>query len=763
MNFRTTLILVALLIGAIVGFVTIDWSTPTPPPVTGDGQSLPLFTADQLPTARVQSMTLSDPLTSATATRRVTRWWQTDPFDFPVGTSQMDRLIDDIATMRYVRALPEGDKSTPSLKDAGLAPPQMTIKLGIEGDNAKPVTLNFGDRTIGARRYAQIEGRPGIYIVEAVLGDLSAAQIMESLRFASPNAPSVGGAEQVTLTARGTTIAMKRSSDGWRFEAPQVGRVSTATLGDLMTNVGTVIVQQWLPVTSDMTAYGLDDPVISLSITQASVNDDSGRLASPTTPSVTTVLRIGGPVDASGALRYASWGDASSKTPAVFAVRSDEIDKFTATADMLRDKRLTGLQVKDIVDIEVTSNAPTVGTFHAERSSAGWSFGSPQPAFPADSGAIADLVSQLTTAEASSFAEASLAEGEPIARVALTQLGTGVLQTISVYPAPEAALPAVDDKSIRAKLTYWFVRRGDEPVGCVVAQPAIDRLMQPLMALRSRVAYETPQAWMNSVTIEQPGMGTQTFIRTMPDAADEDAPLQPGEWVLRGEQNYDERAWRLLVNSLATVRAVRWVDDNTLEGDVIRVTLASPYSEQPVTLTVDPAKLIAKVEGGQNDGTFTTTREFADTLMAELRQRTVLSVGTRGIKQIDLQRDGLTRTLSIDSDGQYLVDGSAADAPQEAAAKLFDQIAGLRVERYLSDESPAPLFAVKLTIVRNDGGAPLIVGIPAQSEGKVWLSGMIRGKQRDTWAMLTPDAVKAALAMFATAAPEVPDAENAEE
>jgi hypothetical protein len=751
MNFRTTLILVALLIGAIIAFVTVELYSPPITPDIVDAKSQPLFTSDELPTARVQSVTLADPQSSNTAVRRVTRWWQTEPFEFPVGSSQMDRLIDEIATLRFVRRMDMDKADTPSLADAGLEPAQLVVSMQIEGSDAKPVTLRLGGRTIGARRYAQVEGRPYIYIIETDLGELDAAGVMASVRFRSPNAPSVGGAQRVTLTVRGDTLEMYRANDGWRFAPPHIGRVSDIAIRDLMTNVGSVLVQLWMPTTSDATAYGLDQPVMSLAITQA-IGAESSETpqVTPSTPGATTILRIGSPVDNSGSLRYASWGEAGATTPAVFAVATSELDKFTWSAEKLRDKRLTGLRAADIVEITVESNAEATASFHAERSSSGWSFGAPQPGFPAESGAIADLVTQLTTAEAVHFADAALAAGEPIARVSLKQLGTGAVETIAVYPAPEAALPVVDELSIKAKMTYWFVRRGEEPVGCVVPQAQLDKLMQPLHTFRQRVVYEVPMRRISNVTIDQPGMGRREFIRTVPAMTD-GAAMQPGEWVLRGENGYEDRSWQLLLNNLAPLRAVRWADEATLGENVTRLTLATPDRDKPVTLTLDTQSAVAKVEGTANDGTFIASPDLVATITAELRNRTVLSVGTRGIKQIDILRDGVTRTLTTDANGQFLLDGTTDGFTQQAAAAVYDQVAGLRVVRYLDDAGPASLFTVKLTIVRNDGGAPPTIGIPADSDGKVWLEGMIRGKTGEAWAMVAADLVKAAMAINAPA------------
>ena len=75
-------------------------------------------------------------------------------------------------------------------------------------------------------------------------------------------------------------------------------------------------------------------------------------------------------------------------------------------------------------------------------------------------------------------------------------------------------------------------------------------------------------------------------------------------------------------------------------------------------------------------------------MAAEFRPRTVVAEATGSIRSITRTHADRETTLRRDPVGRYVTDlGAAVD--QRAAAKLFDTLAGLRVERFI--DPPADL------------------------------------------------------------------------
>jgi hypothetical protein len=182
---------------------------------------------------------------------------------------------------------------------------------------------------------------------------------------------------------------------------------------------------------SNLSSYGLDKPVVTVSVQEA-----NGKTRS---------LELGNDVPTTS-LVYAKW----DTSPKVYAVNSSVKTSFDKSLNDLRDKRLLTADTAKWNHVAVTT--PKGAMEFAKNGQGDWVFDKPQP-YRTDTFATSELVRKLgdakmdltTSAEDQAKAKSAYASGQPIATVKVTA-GSGT-QTLEVrknkddYYAASSAVP----------------------------------------------------------------------------------------------------------------------------------------------------------------------------------------------------------------------------------------------------------------------------------------------------------------------------------
>jgi hypothetical protein len=186
-----------------------------------------------------------------------------------------------LSSLRNMKAQDFIEQPTQELQAFGLAPPQLTVSLALGEDKARKTVLIGGEKSVGEKsdnqgnkqRYVKRGEKDTLFVVgDWVLRDLSktAADFRDKtvIRFAQDQAAKIA-----VKRRDGEGFTLTHGADKkWAIDKTQEGTLKEATLGQFVSDLhelrGFEIAAD---NPSDLSAYGLQDPVSTIT-----VYDDSG-------------------------------------------------------------------------------------------------------------------------------------------------------------------------------------------------------------------------------------------------------------------------------------------------------------------------------------------------------------------------------------------------------------------------------------------------------------------------------------------------------
>ena len=779
MNFKTTIFLLVIL--ALVGgyFLLIERHAPTTydrdewAAQQGAQKGTPLFTADQLPTESVSSVTIQHHQgTPIEMVKQGEAWHQSRPVRFPLKTWSIKQLIDAAAALRYSQRFNPAGTDTgdlPTLEQARLAPPEavvtLTIKAQSTGGDTEPhtQTIRLGRTGLGGRSYAMINEDPQVYVVDDALHTQVLSGKATEWRQRSIQAPSEGQADRVLLTRSRRTIELSKNEGRWSLAGEDFGRADTEAVTGLLNAVGSLYISEFVAdEPPDLAVYGLTDPATVFTV-YLSPTAAAQAAATPNGPPAATAptdqpggpaqadaeaysLSIGAPVDLKNESYFAAWSRVGQPAQVVFAISAADTERFNKSVDDCRDHKITPVKAADVRGL-------TIEGVHAEtvrltRGVQGWSFDQPGPGFEADSGVTSSLVESVVGAQAVSFEPFKSFEppqwlsGEPLATVTLAVIAQDDPEAMRVY--------AGDDD-----VTFRVLRRG-ETVVYVVEADKLGGLFEPVLSLRDRTVVDLPADGVARVTLEHADGTRLAFERLATDgtaATDgfthltsfgvlatgaSSAAGDLGWWRLAGHERFESQAFSELLTKLVPLTAKRWLDaagstsGEGLSAGRVTVTIDGPSGVAHTVVFDTPGHRGALLDGTVTRQWFEVDDELSGLVAEEFRDRIVLTATADQIDSVTLVGDGNhTTTITRDDSGRFIRDdGQAAD--QAAAAMLFDTLAGLRVERFVQPQHlPQPPQRV---VLKTQDGQTHRLAFSATPEGDGVLA-----TNGDQWFYLTAE------------------------
>ena len=740
MNFKTTLVLLVLLVVVSSFYFFVESTATEPGGQTGEqsrsGQAL--FADGKLASSAVQKITIDfqgqpGPIQIV---RDGTDWKQTTPVAFALESWSASQLVDAAGGLRHVESFKVGSKSAGPLSQMGLDPPMVVVTFDLDKTASAPqCSIKLGNKlALGQRAYAMIDDKT-VYVVGDELHKKVLDEKVEALRKKNLEAPSGGQVDRLTLLRDGQEIQLVKSDGNWAFAGSHSGRAGRNAVEQLVTDIGSIYISKFIEdQPRKLSIYGLDDPPTHLTVhvpapppaDENEPQDASGQDAEGAAAQSKT-LRIGAPTGFGKDDYFATWSDTSDAEPVVFTISKYHKEKFDKTVNDLRDLRISPIASDDVR--QLTCQTPEHGTIKLAQGDAGWAYAmEPNPAYSADDQATSDLVKAVTGATAEEFIPDGRPQTDPIATVTIGAMGRPDPDVLNIYGLE-------DPKKL-------LVLRNNETTGYQVARDALAGVMEPVWSLRDRRVLDVAPARLDRIVLARPDGTEFLFDREFiappaaqdssgsqdspaansaegepstetdgpgeseGDAADSDtgpdeavAP-QPGPWRLVGHDAFDRDAFDTLIGELTPLKATRWWPEPLEPAAGVDRLQVHTIGSEPITVTIDPSSRLASATG--LDMSFQVSQAFVDVVDTEMRTRTVLPLSTAQIQFVRVTRDGRTLTLRRDDDGDYT---GAQDEPinQSAAADLFDTLAGLRVDRYLSggdgQDASAP---IRIEVVLKD-------------------------------------------------------------
>lgn len=655
MNFKTTLVLLALLAvvgGAVAYVLRNDPGESADPGDTTSRDGRPVFAEDDaFEAGDVMAITLTRDGETVEIQREGDGWFQVSPVRFQLsGYGGPDAIAEAAATLAYLERFDPGESGKPTLTDVKLDPPHATVAVTLapKGDD-EPITrtVALSGRPVGGTGYALIDDRPEAYVVKDNLHNAALSQRPIDWRARSLPVPETTRIQRLRLRHSDADIQLHRTDGNWYLGEATDQRADREAVEALVDAIRVVFITDFDADAPDSLApFGLERPALAVTMTAPAVD---GK------PEQSWTLSVGGSADLKNQTRFATWSSSAGETEAggdvVFTITDASATALRPAIDGLRDSRITTALGQDITRLRIErANAKPI---HLVQDGATINFADPKPDYAPDRTAWRDLVSQVTSAQATAFRTAYEPAAEPLATVTLNTTTSREPETVRLYPGDTEAVV--------------IAHRDGESIGYIVDRAELAGAFAPRVALRDRNVLAIDDADLESIELQR---GSETFV-FMPEAEGD------GAWSLEGPDALEPATFEALRNEITLLRARDWSEgEGRLNGDLI-LTLSGKDGTLTV-LEADSGTGRAILTGV--DAEFRLSDRTLDVLDAEFRDRVVLALTIDQIDRVTVTQGVLSLAVERGAAGDYSAAG--ADLDQTAAAGLFDTLAGLRADRY---------------------------------------------------------------------------------
>ncbi len=414
MNFKTTLIIIVLLIGIGGAYYLFfqespdDASTDEKPMihqvygVTRDTvQQVEISFAD----TAYQNLKLKKDGTG--------NWQLTKPIQVDADSEKVNQVLDDILNKRIKQTL-----EVPELTQYGLEAPSITLSLSTNG-GAPAATFLIGKKTINFSVYAKEKSEARVFLIESsALDDLtkSATDLRDRsmIKFDTETVSVI----QLQQHDSGSVIHCEKRDNTWHVVHPVEAKADTQEIETLLSELRILKVSTFeadgadANVSAQLEKYGLDTPRI-----QARITDTSN----------TYTLHIGSAGTVDTGTQGQVYVKASLHQDAIYTVSEDVYNLLNKSVFDLRDKRVIDFERTDTIRFEIKKGKETtIGTRNFDDT---WELQTPTGKIKADADAVSDLLFGVDSLEAAAFVEGpnhnfvSYGFVPPSIEVAFTQRG----------------------------------------------------------------------------------------------------------------------------------------------------------------------------------------------------------------------------------------------------------------------------------------------------------------------------------------------------
>jgi len=665
MNYKTTIGLIVLLavVGAYVFFVERDRPAASPPgsrTTPAIETDKPLFTADELSTESINRVTIQRGDATWVFAKEGADWWQVEPVRFKLSSWASSTIVDKAASLRLYE----------TLKEQTLDNPFATVTLsdasgGTSG--GKTFTLKLGDSTISGRAKAVRDDSDRVLLVSDALHTAVRELDVNDLRARTLDAPGPAQADTLTVNRPGGEgLSLHKSTNGlWYLDAAHTQRAATAEAERIINAFARLGIDQFIAdAPQRLDVYGLDEPRLTVTLTTPDRTiPDSGTVE----PGERITLKVGRTADLEGNSFFAVRTRGDTGGNVVFTVTKGVLAPFEKPAAELRDPAVfTG----KLDEIRVLAIARDGVTLRLERDAQRrFNFAQPTPGYGVDYSEATALIEAALALKATAFDPAFEPAGEPAARVTLNDA------TVALYPNGES---------------YWALRNGEHVAYSVAAADVAPLLKADAPSLRDRTVLDLVRSAVIAVTLTRPDNVTLRFTR-----GDDEA------WSLEGHEAFEREAFAQLLTLLAPLRAERWLGTDAQPGEIVAELRIETKDGPARTLAVGSEA--AFVEG--IDEAFAIGDALRNRVTAEYRPRALVTLLPEDIASITREHAGESRTVTLANNQFRWNSDEALNTP--AAAALFEALAGLKAERFVTHQTfAAEQPAWTFTITPTSGGLP---------------------------------------------------------
>lgn len=418
MNFRTTLIIIVLLVGIAGAYFLFFQQSPEN---TSTREKPPIHQVYGITREQVQQMEVLFTDTAYQDLKLVKdatgNWHLKNPFQADADPEKVNQMLDDLLNKRVKQTL-----EVTALAQYGLDTPSITLSLWTE--QASPAAVfSIGKKAINFSVYVKEKSETHIFLIESsALDDLTKSPTdlrdRSVIKFNTETVSNIQLASSAAdATSQPSSLNCEKRDGTWRVTHPIEAKADTQEIEDILSELRSLQVSTYEADPADantpaqLEKTGLDIPRIQIELTDGNN---------------TYALDIGAEVPPENGTPGHVYVK-SVHPSAIYTVSDDIYELLNTSVFDLRDKRIIDFQRTDTIRIEIRQGQET--TVCSKNRDNAWELQTPTGTMKADAQAVDDLLFGIDSLEAAAFVDtpaknlASYGLASPSIAIAFTQQG----------------------------------------------------------------------------------------------------------------------------------------------------------------------------------------------------------------------------------------------------------------------------------------------------------------------------------------------------
>jgi len=527
MKWKTTLVLFVIAAAVFAYLVLVERKRPGTEEAARQAGNVVNFSRD-----KINGLVIQNGDDKIDIRRHDDKWRLEIPIKDQADGSVVNNLLLDLESWQKDAAISakemEADKN--KLADYGLANPKLRLKL--LGPDAPPEIFFGKDAALEGKMYVRFENSKETFLAnQSVKKEIGKKP--EDFRDRKLTDLIMAQVVRVVLKTAAGEMELQKKGDYWEIVKPLHTRADDQKVGDLIAQVTTARIQQFVADDrGDLHPYGLAEPRGALTVFAR--DDKQGQ-----------TLQIGGVPEKEKDQVYVRF----SPRGFVYTLPRKIEETLNNKPNDLRDRHLVRIDTK-ILD-RLTIDAPGKGKTVLARKDENWTIASRNNA-PANSGEVRRLIDTLQNEQVAKFVE-DVASNLPKYALDKPQLivtfSSFASENTAETKAGEQPFASVAFGKVEGENVY--AREGDEPFVVAVRRNLLDQIFtDPLQWQELSIFNFKPEQ------IHRLSVTTDKELSLVRDAKNR------WSWT-EGSGPINQTNAQSLLNSLATLRAGRWIGSAT--------------------------------------------------------------------------------------------------------------------------------------------------------------------------------------------------------
>ncbi|PYK66662.1 MAG: hypothetical protein DME50_04795 [Verrucomicrobia bacterium] len=561
MNWRTTLVLAVIALGAFAYLRFIEMKQPSTEEAKRQAQNVINFDR-----TKINGIVIQNGDEKIAMRRRDNKWRLETPIKDQADGSLIENFLSDLENWRKDATISakevEADKNR--LSEYGLAKPKLKLKL--TGQEGLPEVLFGKDAALEGKMYVRFENSKETFLAgQSVRNDIDKKP--EDFRDRKLTDLITAQVSRLLLKTPAGEIDLQKTGDHWQIVKPLQARGDDQKIADLIAQITTARIQQFVADDrGDLRGYGLVEP--RGAITLFTSEDKQGQL-----------LQIGAVPEKEKDQLYVR----SAARGFVYTLPKKVEEILNTKPDDLRDRHLVRIDT-NILD-RITIDVPGRNKIVLARKDNNWTIASRKNA-PANSSEVRRVIDTLQNERVTNFVE-DVASNLPKYGLDKPQLQL----TLSSFASENTAETKAGEQPF-ATIAFGktqgenvYARLTDEPFVVAVRRSLLDQIFTDPVQWQDLAIYKFKPEQIHRLSVS--AKSESVLAR---DAK--------GQWTwVKGTGQINQTNLQSLLTSLSNLHAVRWLPG----GAVAQHGLEKPQLAITFTTSPDDKNAHKLLIGGKAD------------------------------------------------------------------------------------------------------------------------------------------------------------------